>query len=59
MVPNEEIDPLFEAAIEAVEEAILNAVAMAETMTGLHGRTVHALPYDLLDEAMARYRRRE
>jgi D-aminopeptidase len=59
MVPNEEIDPLFEAGIEAVEEAILNAVAMAETMTGLHGRTVHALPYDLLDEAMARYRRRE
>ena len=59
MVPNEEIDTLFEAAIEAVEEAILNAVAMAETMTGLQGRIVHALPYDLLAEAMARYRRRE
>lgn len=59
MVPNEEIDPLFEAAIEAVEEAILNALAMAETMTGLHDRTVHALPYDLLAEAMGRYRRRE
>jgi len=59
MLPNEEIDPLFEAAIEAVEESILNALAMAETMTGLHGRTVHALPYDLLAEAMARYRRRE
>jgi D-aminopeptidase len=59
MVPNEEIDALFEAAIEAVEEAILNALTMAETMTGLHGRTVHALPYDLLAEAMARYRRRE
>jgi hypothetical protein len=28
-------------------------------MTGLHGRTVHALPYDLLAEAMGRYRRRE
>ena len=59
MLPNEEIDPLFEAAIDAVEESILNALAMAETMTGLHGRTVHALPYDLLAEAMARYRRRE
>jgi len=59
MLPNEEIDPLFEAAIEAVEESILNALAMAETMTGLHGRTVHALPYDLLAEAMARYRRRD
>ena len=59
MVPNEEIDALFEAAIEAVEEAILNALTRAETMTGLHGRTVHALPYDLLAEAMARYRRRD
>jgi len=59
MLPNEEIDPLFEAAIEAVEESILNALAMAETMTGMHGRTVHALPYDLLAEAMARYRRRD
>ena len=59
MLPNEEIDPLFEAAIEAVEESILNALAMAETMTGLHGRTVHALPYDLLAEAMGRYRRRD
>ncbi|HZF34540.1 MAG TPA: P1 family peptidase [Candidatus Angelobacter sp.] len=59
MLPNEEIDPLFEAAIEAVEESILNALAMAETMTGLQGRTVHALPYDLLAEAMARYRRRD
>jgi D-aminopeptidase len=58
MVPNEEIDALFEAAIEAVEEAILNALTRAETMTGLHGRTVHALPYDLLAEAKARYRRR-
>jgi D-aminopeptidase len=59
MLPNEEIDPLFEAAIEAVEEAILNALAMAETMTGLQGRTVHALPYDLLAGAMGRYRRRD
>jgi D-aminopeptidase len=59
MVPNEELDPLFEAAIEAVEEAILNGLTMAETMTGLHGRTVHALPYDLLAEAMGRYRRRD
>jgi D-aminopeptidase len=59
MVPNEEIDALFEAAIEAVEEAILNALTMAEMMTGLQGRTVHALPYDLLAEAMARYRRRD
>jgi D-aminopeptidase len=59
MLPNEEIDPLFEAAIEAVEESILNALAMAETMTGLHGRTVHALPYDLLAEAMVRYHRRD
>ena len=40
-------------------KSILNALATAETMTGLQGRTVHALPYDLLAEAMGRYRRRD
>lgn len=47
---------LFEAAAEATEEAILNAMIAAETMTGFKGRTVHALPHDRLVEVMRRYR---
>ena len=45
-LPNDLMSPLFEAAIEATEEAIYNSVCMAETMTGYAGRTVHALPLD-------------
>jgi D-aminopeptidase len=48
---------LFEAAAEATEEAILNAMIAAETMTGYKGRIVHALPHDLLIETLARYGR--
>lgn len=43
-VPNELTSPLFQAAIEATEEAIYNSLCMAETMTGFRGRTVKALP---------------
>jgi len=48
--------PLFEAAAEATEEAILNALVAAETMTGFKGRKAHALPHDQLIEVMRRYR---
>lgn len=47
---------LFQAAAEATEEAILNAMCMAETMSGRDGRTVHALPLDLLQQVMRRHR---
>jgi len=49
---------LFRAAAEATEEAILNALCAAETMTGREGRTVHALPLDLLQKAIREYRPR-
>ena len=45
-VPNAHMSPLFQAAIEATEEAIYNSLCMAETMTGYKGKTVHALPLD-------------
>ncbi|HEY3164360.1 MAG TPA: P1 family peptidase [Candidatus Limnocylindrales bacterium] len=48
---------LFDATIEATEEAILNALVAAETMTGRDGITAHALPHDLLVETMARFGR--
>ncbi len=53
----EAMTELFEGAAEATEEAILNALVAAETMTGYKGRVVHALPHDLLLETMARYGR--
>jgi D-aminopeptidase len=55
-LPSEAMSRLFLAAAEATEEAILNAMCMAETMTGLEGRTVHALPLDRLREVMTRAR---
>lgn len=44
VVPNDLMSPLFMAAIEATEEAILNSLFMAETTTGNNGHTVEALP---------------
>jgi len=52
------LDPLFEATVEATEEAIVNALVAAETMTGRDGITAHALPKDRLLEVMAKYGRR-
>lgn len=48
MVPNHHLNSMFAAAAEAVEEAIINAVVAAETMTGWQERTVQALPHDEL-----------
>lgn len=48
------MNPLFDAVAEAVEEAILNALCIAETMTGQRGRTVHALPLDRVTEIVRR-----
>jgi D-aminopeptidase len=52
------LNPLFQAVVEATEESVLNALAKAETMTGVNGNRVHAIPYDRLAAAMARYGRR-
>ena len=54
MLNDRRINPLFEATIDAIEEAILNALLAAETMTGRDGNTAHALPHDLLLEALSR-----
>lgn len=54
-VANDDVSPLFLAAIEATEEAILDALCLAETMRGHRGRVVRAIPLDLV-RAMARER---
>jgi D-aminopeptidase len=51
------IDALFDGAIEATEEAIVNALVAATTTVGRDGITAHALPNDRLVEAMARFGR--
>jgi D-aminopeptidase len=53
MLPNGRIDPLFEAVVDATEEAILNALLAAETMTGRAGHTAYALEPELLRAALA------
>ncbi len=55
-LPNNDLNPFFSATIEATEEAIVNALVAAETMTGAGG-TVHALPHDQLREALRKYGR--
>jgi D-aminopeptidase len=55
MLSPERMNPLFQAAAEATEEAILNALTAADTMVGFAGRTAHALPLDQLVEVMHRY----
>ncbi len=57
MLPNERINPIFEATVQATEEAIVNALVAAETMTGFSGNTVYALPHDRLKEALKKYNR--
>ena len=49
-VPNDLMSPLFQAAIEATEEAIYNSLCMAEAMTGYRGVRVEPLPLDKLAE---------
>jgi D-aminopeptidase len=56
MVRLDLVDELFYATIEATEEAIVNALLAAETMTGVNGRTAHALTVDRLVETLRPYR---
>ena len=57
MVLNDRIDPFFIATIEATEEAIVNAMLAAETMTGADGLRLHGLPGDRVMHAMRKYGR--
>jgi L-aminopeptidase/D-esterase-like protein len=55
MLSNERISALFSATVEATEEAIVNAVVAAETMTGPGGRTIEAVPHDRLRAILSKY----
>ncbi len=53
-LPNEQMNPLFNATVNATEEAIVNALVAARTMTGADGNTVYALPHDRLCQELKR-----
>jgi D-aminopeptidase len=57
MLPNDQMDALFEATVQATEEAVVNALVAAKTMTGLQGHIVEALPHDRLREVLKKYNR--
>lgn len=57
MVPNDRLNPLFNAVVQSTEEAIVNALVAAETMVGANGRKVFALPHDRLREILKKYNR--
>lgn len=56
-LPNDLMNPLFEATVQSVEEAIINAMLAAETMEGINGNTSFALPHDLLIKILKKYNR--
>jgi L-aminopeptidase/D-esterase-like protein len=57
MMPNDSLDPIFLATVQATEEAIINAMVAAETMKGIDNHEVIALPHDRLREVLKKYNR--
>jgi len=57
MLPNEQMNPLFLATVQATEEAVINAMVAAETMKGINDFEVIALPHDRLREVLRKYNR--
>ncbi len=57
MLPNDRIEPIFAATIQATEEAVVNAMIAADTMTGINNHRVIALPHDELRAVLKKYNR--
>jgi len=57
MLPNRRMNPLIQATVQAVEEAIVNAIVAGETVTGINGNTVYGLPHDRLRDVLRKYNR--
>ena len=56
-LPNDLINPLFDATVQAVEEAIINAMVAAETMEGINGNKAYSLPHKLVIDLLKKYKR--
>jgi len=57
MLPNEQMNPLFLATVQATEEAVINAMVAAETMKGINDFEVIALPHERVREVLRKYNR--
>ncbi len=57
MLPNDLLEPIFASTVQATEEAVINAMIAAETMTGIENHKVMALPHDKLREVLKKYNR--
>lgn len=56
-LPNDLMNPLFEATVESVEESIINAMVAAETMEGINGNKAYGLPHNLVIDLLKKYKR--
>jgi D-aminopeptidase len=56
-LPNDMINPLFSGTVQAVEEAIINAMVAAETMEGINGNKAYGLPHKLVMDVLKKYNR--
>lgn len=57
MLPNDSLDPIFLATVQATEEAVINAMVASPTMTGIDNHEVIGLPHDRLREILKKYNR--
>ncbi len=57
VLSNDSMNPLFTATVEATEEAIINSMVSAKTMTGINGHTAVSLPHDQLQQVLKKYAR--
>jgi D-aminopeptidase len=57
MLPNDDLNPIFLATVQATEEAVINAMVAADTMKGLNDRVVIGLPHDRVREILKKYNR--
>ena len=55
MLPNDMLNPLYEATVQSVEEAIVNALVAADTMEGINGNKAYALPHDAVIRVLRKY----
>ncbi len=56
-LPKEQLDKVYQATVQATEEAIINAMVAAETMKGNNGNTIYALPHERVQEVLKKYNR--
>jgi L-aminopeptidase/D-esterase-like protein len=56
-LPNDKIDAVFAGAVEATEEAIVNALVAAEDQSGVNGNTYYAVPHEKLQDVLRKYNR--